>query len=79
MIIAHLKGGLGNQMFQYAAALSLASHHDTTVKVDITELLTKDKQIGTLRSFDLQQLTLEPELATEDEIRKACTIILECL
>jgi len=34
MVTIRLKGGLGNQMFQYAAAKSLAALHDTEVAID---------------------------------------------
>jgi hypothetical protein len=34
MIITWLTGGLGNQMFQYAAGLSLAEHRRTVLKLD---------------------------------------------
>ena len=34
MIIVKLKGGLGNQMFQYAAGLALAEQRRTTLKLD---------------------------------------------
>jgi len=36
MVIAHLIGGLGNQMFQYAAAKALAAKYDTTLLLDIS-------------------------------------------
>lgn len=36
MIITHLFGGIGNQMFQYAAGRSLAKRHDTQLKLDIS-------------------------------------------
>lgn len=68
MIIVQLKGGLGNQLFQYAAGLSLAAYHGTIVKVDIAELNRKDAEIGTIRGFDLQQIRLAPGIATEAEI-----------
>jgi len=35
MIITRLTGGLGNQMFQYAAGLSLAEHRRTVLKLDV--------------------------------------------
>lgn len=70
MIIVQLKGGLGNQLFQYAAALSLAEHHSTVVKVDTTELNQGDKEIGTVRSFDLQKTVCDPKVATIEEIQK---------
>jgi hypothetical protein len=71
MIIVQLKGGLGNQMFQYAAGLSLAAHHHTNVKVDTSLLNRGDDEIGTVRYFDLQQLQLSPEVATQQEISNA--------
>ena len=36
MIIAQLKGGLGNQMFQYAAGLSLATHRNVDLLLDVS-------------------------------------------
>lgn len=36
MIIAHLIGGLGNQMFQYAAARALAAKRNTSLLLDIS-------------------------------------------
>lgn len=36
MIITHLQGGLGNQMFQYAAGLALAERHRTVLKLDVS-------------------------------------------
>ena len=36
MVIAHLIGGLGNQMFQYAAARALAAKRNTSVLLDIS-------------------------------------------
>ncbi len=68
MIIVQLKGGLGNQLFQYAAGLSLALHHGVEVKVDTTLLQKPDEQIGTLRSFDLQQFVAAPLVATTNEL-----------
>jgi hypothetical protein len=35
MIITRLLGGLGNQMFQYAAGLALAEKHRTVLKLDV--------------------------------------------
>ena len=36
MIIARISGGLGNQMFQYAAARRLAHHRRTELKLDLS-------------------------------------------
>jgi hypothetical protein len=68
MIIVQLKGGLGNQLFQYAAGFSLARHHNVLVKVDIRELEQADKAIGTTRNFELQNLTDPPAVATNQQI-----------
>jgi hypothetical protein len=38
MIISRIIGGLGNQMFQYAAGLNLSTHHGTALKLDIADL-----------------------------------------
>ena len=35
-VTVRLLGGLGNQMFQYAAGLSLANRHDMQLKIDLT-------------------------------------------
>jgi hypothetical protein len=37
MIITQLNGGLGNQMFQYAMGRTLAVHHNTELKLDMTQ------------------------------------------
>lgn len=36
MIVSWLTGGLGNQMFQYAAGLALAEHRRTVLKLDVS-------------------------------------------
>lgn len=35
MIVVRVRGGLGNQLFQYAAGLALARHHNTDLKLDL--------------------------------------------
>ncbi len=68
MIIVQLKGGLGNQLFAYAAGYSLAAHHNVEVKVDTTLLNRADEQIGTERSYELQCLVEPPQVATREEL-----------
>src|SRR5690349_8561175 len=65
MIIIKLKGGLGNQMFQYAAAKALALHNNTQTKLDISEYSTNQ-----LRNFDLTKLNAGIAVATESEIKR---------
>jgi hypothetical protein len=63
MIIARVTGGLGNQMFQYAAAKALAIQNGIDVKLDISEYL-KDQ----LRNFDLFNLNVTASIASKNEI-----------
>jgi len=63
MIIVKLMGGLGNQLFQYAAARRLSIHHDTTLKLDIS-FFTRHKS----RSYGLNHLCIREEFATTEEI-----------
>jgi hypothetical protein len=65
MIITQIIGGLGNQMFQYAAAKALAVVKETDLKLDISSF--DEKQ---LRNFDLFNLNIEATIATKDEINK---------
>lgn len=56
MITVALNGGLGNQMFQYAAARTLAIKHNTTLLLDIIPLYSKLQlnKIATYRKFELE-------------------------
>jgi hypothetical protein len=63
MIIIRLTGGLGNQMFQYAAARCLALKNGAKLKLDTTAY--REDQ---LRNFDLFCLNTEASIATPAEI-----------
>jgi len=63
MIITKLIGGLGNQMFQYAAGRKLAHKHSTTLKLDIT-----DFKNDPLRSYELNNFKIVESFANQDEI-----------
>jgi len=65
MIIIKLKGGLGNQLFQYAAARSLAHIHKTTVKLDTTNYY-----YGEPRQYELCHFNIQENLAQKLEIHK---------
>jgi hypothetical protein len=69
MIIVKLIGGLGNQMFQYAAAKALALRHGTYVKVDTMDLEKDAEGKFTQRHFELEIFEEAIERATEDEIK----------
>ena len=65
MIVSKIIGGLGNQLFQYAAGRSLSLHHQTELKLDISEFDTYK-----LRNFDLNAFQFQYEVAEQDEIAK---------
>ncbi|MBP3280065.1 MAG: alpha-1,2-fucosyltransferase, partial [Butyrivibrio sp.] len=63
MIIIQLKGGLGNQMFQYALYTEL-KHRGKEVKIDDVSGFVDDK----LRVPVLDRFGVEYERATKDEV-----------
>lgn len=65
MILAKLRGGLSNQMFQYAAARRLAHRHQTDVRIDASWYDTQ--RDATPRRFELTQLRISGELASRWE------------
>src|SRR3989338_5193642 len=65
MIIVKLSGGLGNQMFQYAAGRRLAYIHDTVLKFDFQGLNEDTK-----RNYELSVFSIKEEFATPQEIAK---------
>jgi hypothetical protein len=70
MIITHLKGGLGNQMFQYAAGLALAEKHHVDLKLDLSFLETsKGSSEFTKRNFDLEIFDFNYHIASPSEIK----------
>lgn len=67
MIITWLTGGLGNQMFQYAAGLALAEHHRTVLKLDAT-WYRRDPTYESHNRYALSCLNITEQLATQEEI-----------
>jgi hypothetical protein len=65
MIITHVIGGLGNQLFQYAMARRIAYKNNLTLKLDISDFSTYK-----LHEFRLNQFNIAAETATQEEIRK---------
>lgn len=53
MIVVKLKGGLGNQLFQYATAKSLSIKHNTSLYLDLSLLNADPKQQYTKRELEL--------------------------
>ncbi len=65
MIIVKLFGGMGNQMFQYAAARRLAYVHRTELKLDISHFNSQN-----LRRYSLNCFNIRNDFATLGEINK---------
>lgn len=70
MIIVNLKGGLGNQMFQYALGRKLSLRNNDELKLEIAGL-DKANEVGDIyRPFSLGRFNIEKSIATPDEVRK---------
>jgi len=64
MIIVKLKGGLGNQLFQYAVGRHLAEIHKSAVKIDISFFKTYELHTYSIWPFNIQEI-----IATLEEVR----------
>ena len=64
MIITKIKGGLGNQLFQYAVGRAVALHHKVPLKFDLTMFETYKLHNG----YRLNQFAIQADIATSDEI-----------
>jgi len=69
MIIVKLWGGMGNQMFQYAAARRLAHVNGDILKLD-TRWFGRQVAGDTLRSYELEPFSIAAEPASSAECRR---------
>ena len=69
MIISMLSGGLGNQLFQYAAARALAERNKSELYFDL-RLLKDESTAFTKRNFELSCFNIPGKLADEKLIKK---------
>lgn len=68
-ITVFLRGGLGNQMFQYAAGIHLAKKHNSELFLDSTFLNDRfPRKEFTYRTFDLDIFTLRPRFTALSKI-----------
>jgi hypothetical protein len=72
MIIVRLRGGLGNQMFQYALGRSLSFRWHTDLYLDLT-LLAKTPQNTTPRNYDLNKFNIKAVIASTDLLKQLPT------
>jgi len=71
MVIVQLKGGLGNQMFQYACGLSIALKRNSKLFLD-TSFLRQNKQSSehfTARKYELDLFKLSAQIAKNTYIK----------
>lgn len=69
MIIVNLKGGLGNQMFQYALGRKLSLKNKDKLKLD-TYGLERANEVGDIyRPFALDAYNIQKNIARTDEVR----------
>lgn len=63
MIVVKLKGGLGNQLFQYAAGKSLAKKLNTDLYLDLTDFAIQSNGEWTQREFELDVFSISAKIA----------------
>jgi hypothetical protein len=72
MIIVKLKGGLGNQMFQYAIGRALSIKHNTSLGLDLNMLLDRSPTIDTTKftfyDYNLDVFNIDPKIVSKNEI-----------
>lgn len=69
MIVVKLIGGLGNQLFQYAAGRALASYHKTQLALDTGYLKLISNGEYTQRKFELDRFNINASLANEGVLK----------
>ena len=78
MIIVKLMGGLGNQMFQYAAGKSLATRLGVALKIDTSFLEDRSyKKDFTFRNFELSCFNIKDDFISKGQLERfysACKI-----
>lgn len=69
MIITKLKGGMGNQMFQYALGRALSVKYGVPLGLDISFLLDRTPRTNfTFRGYDLDVFNLNAEIVPQSKV-----------
>lgn len=68
MVIVRLKGGLGNQMFEYALARRISIDNNLELRLD-TSFLDADASNYTKRDLELFKFNISAEVATNEDIK----------
>src|SRR6266540_3668518 len=74
MVIVRLLGGLGNQMFQYAAARRLALAHNVPLKLDLSWFAHSADRAYALQALNIQEAFATPR--ERGEIRGPATGVI---
>ena len=69
MIVSRIYGGLGNQMFQYAAARQLAAQLGTDLLLDVTQFQTYKLHGYSLYRYPLKSQEMPPEIGLRRPLR----------
>lgn len=70
MITVKIEGGLGNQMFQYAAGRMLSVKHAVPLSLDLSAFVVdKSSGIYTGRKFELDQLNIKSTIINEEKVK----------
>jgi hypothetical protein len=70
MVVCHLQGGLGNQMFQYATGLALSKRVEQELFVDLSHYTIENGALNeTPRSCELDLFNLKVPFISENQIR----------
>src|SRR5689334_11722642 len=68
MVVLVLKDGLGNQLFQYAAARNLALKLNTELKLDLAHY-----EVNKVRTYSLHHFAIREKFVTPGEKRRLST------
>src|SRR4051794_31622229 len=68
MIVLRCKGGLGNQLFQYAAGRALAERHGVPLRIDDCWYREHAGHLDTPRTFDLKYFRAAPHIASNADL-----------
>ncbi len=70
MLIVNLKGGLGNQMFQYACGRALSLRNGEDLKLNIFGLEKANLAGDVYRPYSLSHFDIKADIATQEDVRK---------
>lgn len=71
MVIVRLNGGLGNQLFQYAAGYSIATKKNDYLKIDVEGFKCNNAKNQIYRNLDINDFSITASIASFEEVQKA--------